>query len=249
MCGRYTLEEVIRVLDRIAPGRHAAILREWDRKYPNIPPGTVVPIIRLAQGAQEHEATTALWKLVPPWARDPKQVSYATINARSESVREKPSFSHAWQQGQRCLIPASGWYEFPEVSKGKKQPVYFSLPDKQPFCFAGIWEHWQRPVGEHEEITSMAILTCEPNATVARYHDRMPVMVAPENYQAWLDPESDVNAAYQLLHPASQTLPLTVWPVTPRVGNVRYQADDCTTPITPEPMKSQPPKPQQLDLF
>jgi putative SOS response-associated peptidase YedK len=147
------------------------------------------------------------------------------------------------------LIPASGWYEFPEVSRGKKQPVYFTPPDKQPFCFAGIWEHWARPVGEHEEITSMAILTCEPNATVARYHDRMPVMVAPEHYQAWLDPESDLDAAYQLLHPSSQTLPLDVWPVTPRVGNVRYQAEDCTTPITPELVKSEPPKPQQLDLF
>lgn len=242
MCGRYSINEAFEIVAEYLRQNRVKEAKAFMRRV-NISPGTKVPIIRRPRG--EFEVADVLWKLIPPWAADPRDVKVPTINARSETVREKPSYRHAWKTGQRCLVPASGWFEFPNSHiKGKKQPVWFSAADGKPFCFAGIWEHWERPVGQADQIDSMAILTCEPNATVARFHDRMPVLIARENYDAWLDPSTQPDEAYALLQPQQQTLPLNVWHVTPRAGRVDYQEEDAIMPVEPER-----PRETQMDLF
>ncbi len=122
------------------------------------------------------------WGLVPSWAKDPV-IGYKTINARAETVAEKPSFRNAFIR-RRCLIPASGFYEWLDVG-GRKQPYKFTVTDQKLFAFAGLWEHWQ---GQHgNELTTCVIITTMPNRVVAQIHDRMPVILDREHYWEWLE--------------------------------------------------------------
>lgn len=154
------------------------ILVDW-LPSENISPGEGVPVIT---DATNRELKIMRWGLVPPWAKDPA-IGFKTMNARAETVNVKPSFRNAFAR-RRCLIPASGFYEWLDTG-ARKQPYKFKLRYQKIFAFAGLWENWQDHNGN--ELTTCAIITTMPNQVVAEIHDRMPVILDKDHYWAWLD--------------------------------------------------------------
>lgn len=154
----------------------------------NISPGQGIPVVT---DAQTRDVEIFKWGLVPGWAKDPA-IGYKMINARAETLAEKPSFRNAFAK-RRCLIPASGFYEWRQEGS-RKQPYLFRLTDEKMFTFAGLWEHWQDAQGN--ELFSCTIITTQPNVVMAAYHDRMPVILGAENRWQWLEnhPVSELQA-------------------------------------------------------
>jgi len=140
-----------------------------------------------------------VWGLIPSWAKDPT-IGNRMINARSETLTEKPSFRNAFRR-RRCLIPASGFYEWKAVEGQKtKTPMYIHLADGKPFAFAGLWERWDSPDGS--TVFSCTIITTRPNEMLSQIHNRMPVILKPEDYSLWLETaEQPVNRLQALLEP------------------------------------------------
>lgn len=172
-------------------------------EMPNFPPREYVSplspmaIVREERG-QRHFALVR-WGFIPSWVKELKP-GKPLINARSETIMEKPSFRNAIRR-RRCLIPADGFYEWVGDVPGKKQPQYIHRVDNGLFAFAGIWEHWLAPDGS--EIETAAIITTEPNSVVAEIHDRMPAIIQPRDFELWLDHSyEDAKAAHALLIPA-----------------------------------------------
>jgi len=190
MCGRYALHahpEVVALqfgLD--APPALKA-------RY-NICPGTDVLGVRVDRGGR-RAAGNYRWGLIPHWAKD-ASIGHRLANARGESVEERPAFRDAFLRG-RCLVPASGYYEWTSVA-GAKQPWYLRPLDAPLFGLAGITSRWQGPNGP---VQSVALITTAANALSARIHDRMPVIVAPDDYAAWLDPQTGAQALKRLVGP------------------------------------------------
>lgn len=192
MCGRFTLTldpgEIQELLD-LGPFVHIV-----QPRY-NIAPSQPVPIVK---DAQIRSVELYQWGLVPFWADDPK-IGYKMINARSETIDEKPSFRAAFKY-RRCLILADGFFEWHASEKGaSKTPYLFKLKNDHPFTFAGLYEHWQSPEGG--ELHTCTILTCPPNELVSDYHNRMPVMLGEDARWAWLDQELEPPALLDLLSP------------------------------------------------
>ena len=161
------------------------------------------------------------WGLIPSWADDPG-IGARMINARSETVAEKPSFRRAFKE-RRCLIPADGFYEWQRTSGGK-QPYYLRTKSGRPFAFAGLWESWD---GDGSEIHSCTILTTDANDLVGEVHHRMPVILPPGDYELWLDP--DVREPGELLpllapYPAND---MEVYQVSRRVNRPSNNDPDC----------------------
>ena len=174
------------------------------------------------------------WGLVPSWAKDLK-VGNRMTNARGETVAEKPAFRRAFAK-RRCIVPADGFYEWTKEpdpakpGKQRKQPHYITRPDGEPFAFAGLWERWR---GDLTGDTTVA------NDAMAGLHDRMPVMLAPDDWDAWLDPSNaDVEALGHLLVPAPPRL-ITHHPVSTEVNNARNQGPQLIDPIDPQPVNEQ----------
>ena len=221
MCGRYTLTQ--KDTDRIAARfqtRLDDLLAERvqrleaegadpaeAKKYPpgmarfNVAPSQDVLTVVANDETGERDAKLMRWGLIPNWAKDVK-VGYKMINARSETVREKPAYRGLiGKHDHRCLILADGYYEWlrPEDPKELKQPFRFTVDDGEPFAFAGLCSR-NRATGEL--IQSCTMMTCEPNAVAARIHNRMPVILSgPEAEQAWLSPELDADGAVELCRP------------------------------------------------
>ena len=124
------------------------------------------------------------WGLVPPWAKD-TSIGYKMINARAETVAEKPSFRDAFRK-RRCLIIATGFYEW-KTEKGRKQPMFITLPNNQPFAFAGLWEIWIKNGGRHSSYKSCTIITTKASQSFSVIHHRMPVILKPDYYENWMD--------------------------------------------------------------
>lgn len=144
-----------------------------------------------------REATLFKWGLVPSWAKD-ASMGARLINARSETVAEKPAFRQAFKQ-RRCIIPADGFYEWQRTG-GRKQPFFFQMRDESPFGFAGLWERWEGEEGE--VINSCAILTTEANEVLRPVHDRMPVILHPEDYELWLGADArELDLVKEVLRP------------------------------------------------
>jgi len=165
------------------------------------------------------------WGLVPFWAKDPK-IGSKMINARAETIHEKNSYKRPFAK-KRCIIPADGFYEWKKLpGQKRKQPMYMTRIDEAPFAFAGLWEVWRDDAnldadGVPLELYSCTIITGEPNETVAEVHDRMPVMLPPDTWDAWLDRDNhDVEALRDFLVPAPAQL-IRVHPVSTDVNNVR----------------------------
>ncbi|MBK7166107.1 MAG: SOS response-associated peptidase [Candidatus Microthrix sp.] len=182
------------------------------------------------------------WGLVPSWAKDLK-IGNRMINARAETIAEKPAFRRAFAK-RRCIVPADGFYEWTQEpdptkpGKQRKQPHFISRPDGEPYAFAGLWERWRGDLngdGTETEVRSTTIITTTANEPMAELHDRMPVMLAPGDWEAWLDPtNADVDALGQLLVPAPPRL-ITHHPVSTEVNNARNQGPQLIEPVDPPP--------------
>lgn len=199
MCGRYVLSAPGEVLAELfelpAPVELAA-------RY-NIAPTQAVPIVRAA-GESVRELAFAQWGLVPHWAKE-RAIGNRLINARGETLAEKPSYRDAFKR-RRCLIPATGFYEWKKV-EGGKQPYLLRLRDGAPFGFAGLWSAW-RDRESGETLESCAIVTTSPNPLAATVHDRMPVILPRERHALWLD---SGTADPEALSPCSCPIPRRRW--------------------------------------
>jgi putative SOS response-associated peptidase YedK len=171
------------------------------------------------------------WGLIPFWAKDPA-IGYKTINARSETASELPAFREALRK-RRCLVPADGFYEWQKTGK-TKQPYCFTLADDHLFAFAGLWERWRDPKdAEGKPIETCSILTTTANRLLEGIHDRMPVILRPEDYERWLDPgEERIESLKELLQPFDSTR-MKRFPVSTRVNNVNNDDAECAAPVEP----------------
>lgn len=191
----------------------------------NIAPTQAVLAVRA--GDQQLQAARLQWGLIPSWAKDPR-IGSRMINARSETAAEKPSFRAAFKR-RRCLIPASGFYEWDQHTRPKQ--AYHITPIRDGLmAFAGLWERWAPPQGDALETCS--ILTTSANHTIAEIHDRMPVILTPRNYDAWLAADTPSETLHALLKPATEDF-LQLTPITPTVNNVRNTGPECLTPSPP----------------
>ncbi|HKI36710.1 MAG TPA: SOS response-associated peptidase [Gemmataceae bacterium] len=221
MCGRFTLfasgDELARLF-----GFETAGVPALEPRY-NVAPTQPVAAVRLDDG--RRALVLLRWGLIPSWAKDPG-IGNSLINARSETAAEKPSFRSAFRQ-RRCLVPASGFYEWQATGGKHKQPYHFRRRDGKPFAFAGLWERWHD--GDGQPVETCAILTTEANAVVRPVHDRMPVILPPGDFAAWLDPRTPGAEVGALLrpYPAEE---MTGVPVGRYVSNPRNEGPQCLTP-------------------
>ena len=161
------------------------------------------------------------WGLIPNWAKDAK-IGYSLINARADTVAEKPAFRSAFKR-RRCLIPADGFYEWQATGTKVKQPYFIRMMDQEPFAFAGLWEEW---TPEGEEIQSCSIITTDPNELMKPIHNRMPAILSANDYTAWLDPEELPDTLKGLLHPYDLGQ-MEAYPVSTFVNRPINQGPKC----------------------
>ena len=219
MCGRFTLRSSPRA---IAEAFGLSELPVLQPRY-NIAPTQAVATIRLKDGARQ--LSFLHWGLVPSWADHPT-IGNWMINARAETVAEKSPFRSAFKK-HRCLVVADGFYEWKQEGRAK-QPFLIRLKDERPFAFAGLAEHWHR--GD-QTIDSCTIITTEPNELMADIHDRMPVILSPEYYDLWLDPEFEGKEKLRTLlrpYPADE---MTAYAVSTVVNNPRNENPACVEPL------------------
>jgi putative SOS response-associated peptidase YedK len=219
MCGRYTLTTPGDVL---APALGLESAPTLVPRY-NIAPSQQVPIVRASAGGR-RELVDARWGLVPHWAKE-AAIGNRLINARAETLAEKPAFRDSFRR-RRCLIPADGFYEWQTLGKSK-QPWLLRLAGGAPFAFAGLWSRWREPASG-EELDTCAIVTTTPNELAATVHDRMPVILPPDVFAAWLDPASPGPAALLVPFPAAS---MTAYPVSRRVNDPTHDGPDCVQPV------------------
>ena len=221
MCGRFTITlEPASFQEELELGRMPS---EWKPRY-NVAPGQPVPAVR---DAGSRDVAMLRWGLVPGWAKDPA-IGYRMINARSETLNEKPSFRTAFKQ-RRCLILADGFFEWqqPAVSRAPKAPFYFQLLGGNPFAFAGLWELWHSSDGSALE--TCTIITCAPNELVARFHNRMPVILDKHACWDWLS-DAPLPDLQRLLQPYPSEK-MTAHPVGQGVNNPREDDPQLIRPL------------------
>ncbi|GIW72978.1 MAG: DUF159 family protein [Planctomycetota bacterium] len=222
MCGRFVMAEPAEQLVALYGLEQAP---ELPPRY-NIAPSQPVAIVRRLPRQARPELALVRWGLVPSWAREPAP-GRRMINARSETVASRPAFRTALRY-RRCLVPASGFYEWQQRPRGPKQPWYIRRRGGGPLSIAGIWERWRGPDGE--ELQSCALITVPANEVVAPLHDRMPALLEPPVFAAWLDPElTATEQLVQLLAPAPPEL-LEAWPVARTVNDPHQQGPQLIAP-------------------
>lgn len=228
MCGRYlitsTLEAIRRVFDVLESPNLGA-------RY-NVAPTQQVPVVRFGEGGRE--LVQMRWGLVPSWAKD-LSIGAKMINARAETVAEKPAFRAAFKR-RRCLLPADGFYEWQSGPDRAKQPHFIGLQQDGPFAFAGLWEVWKNPEGPRVE--SCTIITTTANRRLSAIHHRMPVILSQEDYDTWLTaeaPPAEPEAKDQilgLLRPYPDEA-MRSYAVSRHVNNVRNDDPGCLEPAGP----------------
>ena len=217
MCGRFTLSQQAPAIASVFQLNQVPPIEPRYNIAPTQPVATV-----LQTSARERQFQLLRWGLIPAWAKDATMGS-RLINARAETVAEKPSFRSAFRH-RRCLVIADGFYEW-RRQDGKKQPFYFRLQDGQPFAFAGLWETWQTPDGK--KIDSCTLLTTTANSLLRSIHDRMPVILKPEDYNQWLDPQIQEPEQLQpLLQPYSSEA-MVSYPVSTKVNKPTNDSLEC----------------------
>ncbi len=217
MCGRFSLivdASVLAGVFEIDPPRDL-------RPRFNIAPTQRIPIVRAGREAPREWAEVR-WGLVPSWAKDEK-IGARMINARGETVAEKPSFRSA-VKSRRCLIPADGFYEWIKTDGGK-QPHYIHFADGRAFAFAGLWERWHKSEGE--ALDTCTIITTTPNDLVAGLHDRMPVILAHDVFSEWLEPRPLAPDRLQDLLVPCPTDGMEAYPVSTHVNRPANDDPEC----------------------
>jgi putative SOS response-associated peptidase YedK len=230
MCGRYA--------STIPPEAMRALFRYLEQpNFPprhNIAPTQPIAIVRMTEGKRQFALVR--WGLIPSWVKDPRAFSLL-INARGESVNEKPAFRNAMKY-RRCLVPADGFYEWKREGETKR-PYFVRRKDGAPIAFAGLWENWMGPNGE--EVETAAIVTTTASRSISHIHDRMPVIVPPDAFNFWLDPKVDAQTAAA----AISSVPdgeIEAYPVSSAVNRTANDAPMLMEPlrepeVVPEPVK------------
>jgi putative SOS response-associated peptidase YedK len=222
MCGRFTLRASPHQLALAFPGEFPPDLMP---RY-NIAPTQGVAALRAGAEAPHPQFIQLRWGLVPSWAKDAAG-SARLINARAETVAEKPAFRAAFRR-RRCLVLADGYYEWQKTEKNK-QPYLIHFRDEQPFAFAGLWERWQ-PTAVAEPLESCTIITTAANDLTRPIHDRMPVILDPPDFATWLDPkQGQAERLLSLLRPYASKA-LAVDPVETWVNNPQHDDPRCVAP-------------------
>lgn len=228
MCGRFTLTVTYEDLLELVHGLRVNF-DQWPGPRYNIAPTQPVPTV-LNDG--ERALTFSRWGLIPFWAKE-AGIGSRMINARVETVHEKPAFRSAFRR-QRCLVFADGFYEWtPVPGQRRKQPMYIRLKGGAPFAFAGLWDRWRDPAAGEDAapIITCTIITGEPNALVAQYHNRMAVILSPEHYETWLEPgELPPGALLPLLKPYPAGL-MEAYPVSTRVNSPEFDDPSLILPL------------------
>ena len=226
MCGRVRLSfdvSEIKLVFSIPPERPAPnFAPSW-----NVAPTDPLPVVRFDARDGQRSLDVMRWGLVPFWAKDIK-VGFANINAKAEGIDTKPAFREAFHR-RRCLVPFDCFYEWKKLGKDR-QPYAVALADRRLMTLAGVWETWRSPAGER--VRSFAIVTTAPNELLAELHDRMPVILAAENWPAWLgERAADLQELKSLLRPYPAG-DMIVWPVDRRVGNVNNKDPSLIEPAS-----------------
>lgn len=214
MCGRFTLtisaEELAEIFE----------LDEVPSSFPqrfNIAPSQPIAAIIKTDNHPVRHLSLLRWGLIPSWSKDPT-IGNRLINARAETAAEKPSFRNAFKR-RRCLIPADGFYEW-QKQEQRKQPFYIHVKENQPFAFAGLWETWQ-------DISTGTILTTEANPLLQQIHDRMPVILKPQDYDKWLDINNQNTAELQSLLKPFPSEEMEFYPVSNEVNKPGNDSHKC----------------------
>lgn len=219
MCGRFTLRTP---MSKLIPQFGINTQLQLALRF-NIAPTQNIAAIRADATTKQRQLVLLHWGLVPSWADDPK-IGSRMINARADSVAEKPSFRSAFKK-RRCLILADGYYEWKKIGT-KKQPYHIRMADERPFAFAGLWEQW-RGSGDSGPLESCTIITTDANESSRVVHDRMPVILDEPDYNLWLDPEvADRTVLEPLLVPYTGG-EMTAVPVSTHVNNARHEDAKC----------------------
>ncbi|MRG28751.1 SOS response-associated peptidase [Laceyella tengchongensis] len=219
MCGRFSLSAE---LDQLERQFEMMLIDEVSPRY-NIAPTQPILSVVLEEGARVGRHMR--WGLVPGWAKDVK-IGYKMINARAETLDEKPTFKGLLKR-RRCLILADGFYEWKKTGN-EKQPYRFQMADGKPFAFAGLWNHWNH---EDKTLVSCTIITTAPNAIAKEVHDRMPAILRSEDYETWLHPDMEDLALLKSLlqpYPADE---MEAYPVSTRVNSPKNDDPSILLPL------------------
>lgn len=224
MCGRFTMRVPPNTLSTLF---NVSIADNLTPRY-NIAPTQPITCVRQQAGTPGRELVLLRWGLVPSWTR-PKEVRVGgIINAKAETVATKPAFRESFRQ-RRCLVPADAFYEWEQGRK--KRPWAFQMKDGRPFAFAGLWDRWE---SAGLQLETVAILTTTTNEVLRPVHDRMPVILPPKDYSAWLDQDLQDTATLQQLlrpYPAAE---MQGFPVGSWVNNAQHEGARCLEPATDE---------------
>lgn len=219
MCGRFVRKTPLNELAEIFD---AALETDLPPDY-NIAPTAEIAVVLWHGRLNKLALVPVRWGLVPAWSKDSSGAA-KLINARAETLAEKPSFREAFK-ARRCLIPADGFYEWQTGNEKQKQPVYIHLKSQQPMAFAAIYEHWKKPEGGW--LSTCAVITTEANTKLQAVHHRMPVILNPEQQSLWLDPQTQNLNVLQNLLLALPDEAVDFYPVSTQVNAVRFNSPTC----------------------
>ena len=222
MCGRFTLT--------VNPAELQGAFSDYTfppQFAPRFNIAPTQPVLAIPNDGSSH-ADFFAWGLIPSWAKDPA-IGNRLINARGETLAEKPSFRGSYKY-KRCLILSDGFYEWKQVPGSKtKVPHFIHMKDRQPFAFAGLWDEWNSPDGS--QIHSCTIVTIEPNELMAQLHNRMPVILPPDAYAQWLDPSPRTPDSLQAFIKPYATEEMGAYPVSTLVNNPKNNRAECIMPV------------------
>jgi putative SOS response-associated peptidase YedK len=225
MCGRYLITSAPEAFRRLFGYPEQP---NFPPRY-NVAPTQPIPVVRIMEG--QRQFALVRWGLIPPWAEDPARFSLL-INARAESVNDKPAYRNAMRR-RRCLVPADGFYEW-KNDGGRKRPHCIRPKHRGPIAFAGLWENWMGPHGE--EMETAAIITTTASREIAHLHDRMPAVLPPEAFDLWLDcADVDALTATAMLAPTQPGL-LDAWEISSAVNRADNDGPQLLEPLSSAPV-------------
>ena len=209
----------------------------------NIAPSQPVAALRMPDGTTHRQVSMLRWGLIPSWAKD-RSIGNKLINARAETVHEKPSFRSAFQH-RRCLVLADGYYEWKKLgTSAKKQPYYIKMLDDRPFALAGLYETWQESDGSR--LDTCTIITTTANERTCEIHPRMPVILEARDYDQWLDTATfDVECLKNILQPFRSEA-MTAYPIDTIVNSPRNDSPDCIVPLAADAPRGDPKDQREL---